>query len=192
MSFNHPRQLAFVGGAALLALLAAGCGSSTSSDATGEAPSTTPVPSRESLSVAVTSLGRVVVDSGGFTVYMLTADSSGRSTCSSVCLSSWPPVAGPSSGASSSPDITAKVGEAATTTGNTMLTVGGWPVYRYVQDTAPGDVTGEGITSFGGTWYAIGPNGQPVTGAPGSPSPSQTSSPSQSPSPSGSSSGYSY
>ena len=54
-----------------------------------------------------------------------------------------------------------------------MLTVGGWPVYTYVQDTAPGDVTGEGITSFGGTWYAIGPNGQPVTGATGSSSPSR-------------------
>jgi predicted lipoprotein with Yx(FWY)xxD motif len=182
---EHRRQLAIGAGAALLALVAAGCGSSTNSDTTGGAASTTPAPSGAPLSVADTSLGRVVVDASGFTVYMLTADSPGQSSCSSDCLSSWPPVAAPSSGTQSPPDITAKVDETETTTGTAMLTVGGWPAYTYVQDTAPGDVSGEGITSFGGTWYAIGPNGQPVTGATGSSSPS--------PSPSGGSgSGNSY
>ena len=169
---QHPRRLAIGGGAVLMAVVAAGCGSSSSSDATGGSASTTPVPSGGSLNVADTSLGRVVVDSEGFTVYMLTADSPGRSTCSSDCLSTWPPVAGPSLGTPSPPNITAAVDEAETTTGSAMLTVGGWPVYTYVEDTAPGDVTGEGTTSFGGTWYAIGPNGQPVTGATGSSSPS--------------------
>ena len=189
MLFNHAaqhaRKLTMISGVALLAVVAAGCGNSSSSDTTGGAASTTPVPSGGALSVAATSLGRVVVDSEGFTVYMLTADSPGRSTCSSDCLSTWPPVAEPSSGTPSSPDITAKVGEAQATTGSAMLTVGGWPVYTYAQDSAPGDVSGEGITSFGGTWYAIGPNGQPVTGAAGSPSPSPSPS-------SGSGSSYSY
>ncbi len=183
------RRLAVAVGVAVLALVAAGCGSSPSSDATGSGTTATPVPSGGQLSVASTSLGRVVVDSRGFTVYMLTADSPGKSSCSSDCLSYWPPVAAPASGTPTAPNITAKVDETTTTTGSKMLTVGGWPVYTYVQDTAPGAVTGQGVTSFGGTWYAIGADGKPIQGPSGSSSPS----PNPSPSPSGSSSsGYSY
>ncbi|WP_081617699.1 hypothetical protein [Amycolatopsis methanolica] len=44
-----------------------------------------------------------------------------------------------------------------------QLTLGGWPLYRYVNDTAPGQVNGQGVD---GTWFVIAPSGVKVTGTP--------------------------
>jgi len=49
-----------------------------------------------------------------------------------------------------------------------MATVGGWPLYTFAQDQVPGDVNGQGIKSFGGTWWAVSPSGKAVTGSGGS------------------------
>jgi hypothetical protein len=43
-----------------------------------------------------------------------------------------------------------------------MLTAGGVPLYTFAMDKAPGDVNGEGIVNFGGTWYAVSPSGVAV------------------------------
>ena len=157
-----------VGATAALTLSA--CGSNT------PAPAATPqAPSgggSTGLHVASTSLGNVLVDSSGRTVYMLTADSPGHSSCSSACLAYWPPVA-PAGHAST---VTAKVGSTTTSGGAKIATAGGWPLYTFVQDQKAGDVTGEGVATFGGTWYAVSPSGKPVTGA----TPGSSSSPSSS------------
>jgi hypothetical protein len=74
--------------------------------------------------------------------------------------------------------VTAKVASTATTGGSKIATVGGWPVYTFIQDQKPGDVTGEGMANFGGVWYAVSPSGQPVKAAGGSsPSASTSSAP---------------
>ena len=51
----------------------------------------------------------------------------------------------------------------------------GWPLYTFVKDKAPGDVAGEGVKTFGGTWYAVSPSGKPVI-APATTSPPTSSS----------------
>ena len=61
--------------------------------------------------------------------------------------------------------------------GNLEVTYNGWPVYTYVGDSGPGVAHGQGLTSFGGTWYVLNASGDPVTG---------TSQPASSPSTSGS------
>jgi predicted lipoprotein with Yx(FWY)xxD motif len=143
----------------VLALLAlAGCGSGYTTPS-----SSAPTPAgaaRGTLHVASTSLGKVLVDGAGRTVYLLTADSPGTSTCNAGCLSAWPAVAPPS--ASALPGVTGAVGRTTTPDGTAIATVGGWPLYTFVRDAKPGDVTGEGVQSFGGTWYAVSPDGQPV------------------------------
>lgn len=150
-------------GASLFLLSA--CGSSSSTTATppvagGSSTPTTPAVSASGLRVASTSLGKVLVDAKGETVYLLTADHSGHSTCSSACLQYWPAVAP----GHASPTVTAKVASTTTTGGSKIATVGGWPVYTFVEDQKPGDVTGEGIANFGGVWYAVSPSGRPVKG----------------------------
>jgi predicted lipoprotein with Yx(FWY)xxD motif len=147
-----------VGAVSVLTLTACGTSSSTRSQTAAAGGPT----SAAGLHLADTSLGRVVVDARGRTVYLLTADTHNHATCDAGCQQYWPPVpAGRGSG------ITAKVASTALPGGGSTATVGGWPVYTYVGDQAPGDVTGEGVATYGGIWYAISPSGKPVmkTGA---------------------------
>lgn len=146
-------------------LLASACGSSTPNPGTGTSP-TNATKSGGVLGVATTSLGSVLVDSKGLTVYLLTADTPGHSSCSAQCLQAWPLVPAPSgAGAVSVPGISAALSSAQATSGSSMVTAGGWPLYTFVKDQAPGDVMGQGVKTFGGTWYAVSPSGTAVTGA---------------------------
>jgi predicted lipoprotein with Yx(FWY)xxD motif len=163
-------------GATATLMLAAACGTST---ATTPSSGSTPAKSAsgDALGVATTSLGPVLVNSKGFTVYMLTADSPGHSTCSSMCLQYWQPVPGPA-GSSSAKGISAALATTKATNGASMVTAAGWPLYTFVKDQAPGDVTGEGVKSFGGTWHAVTPAGAaamaPATKAPATSSPASS------------------
>jgi len=166
-------------------LLASACGSSTvtpaapaastpSASTPGNAassPSTAATPGGV-LGEATTSLGPVLVDSAGLTVYLLTADSPGRSTCSAECLEYWPVVPAPAGTAAAKVQgISAPVSVTKATSGASMVTAGGWPLYTFTKDKAPGDVTGQGVKTFGGTWYAVSPSGVPVKPAPATSSP---------------------
>jgi predicted lipoprotein with Yx(FWY)xxD motif len=153
--------IAAVGLTALITLSACGSGSSSTSQAVPKAGSSGGPAAGSGLHVASTSLGNVLVDAQGRTVYMFTPDSAGKSTCDSSCLQYWPPVA-PGKAAST---VTGKVASTTTTTGGRIATVGGWPVYTFIEDGKPGDVAGEGFSDFGGTWYAVSPSGQPVKSA---------------------------
>lgn len=152
-------------GATATILLASACGGSTVSPGAGSSsPSATT--SGGVLGVTTTSLGSVLVDSKGLTVYLLTADTPGHSSCSAQCLQVWPLVAAPSGNAVSSVQgIGAALSVTKATSGASMLTAGGWPLYTFAKDKAPGDVTGQGVKTFGGTWYAVSPSGSAVTGA---------------------------
>src|ERR1700712_3857773 len=91
--------LASVGGAALVTLLA-GCGSSSST--TPAAASTPSSPSASSASAASssasplktrsTSIGTVLVDPSGKTVYELVGATAANNKCSGSCLVIWPEV----------------------------------------------------------------------------------------------------
>ncbi len=151
---------------ALAALLAASavtlaaCGGAASGTTAGGTGGTTPAPG-PGLHVATTSLGKVLVDADGNTVYLLTADSRGTSTCGSDCLSLWPAVS------PGHTKLAVPVGSTKTPAGTATATVAGQPVYTFANDHGPGQVNGEGIQAFGGTWYAVSPSGTAVTGATG-------------------------
>lgn len=150
----------------LLALALAACANNpaarTPSSASSSAGGATSGASVAVLKVHSTSLGKVLVDRRGHTVYMLTADSAGHSTCNASCLAYWPPVSVSGSVPQHLPGISATIGTAALTSGGRTVTAGGWPLYTFVKDTEAGDVYGQDITNFGGTWYAVSPAGQPV------------------------------
>lgn len=154
------------------AVLAAGlsaCGGSSPSTTSSSGGSSTAA-SGAVLAPAHTSLGTVLVDHSGRTVYLLTADSPGHSSCTAQCLAYWPSVA-PTSSTTPPPGVTGRIGRAKVAGGGSTVTVGGWPVYTYVADSSPGDVKGEGVKTFGGVWYAVSPSGHAVKpGAAASPS----------------------
>jgi predicted lipoprotein with Yx(FWY)xxD motif len=171
-------------GAAATLMLAAACGGTTNTSSASSNRSVTPgagtsattSASGGAVGVATTSLGPVLVDSKGFTVYMLTADTKGHSTCSAQCLQYWPLVPAPAS-ADMPPvqGVRAALATTKATSGASMLTAGGWPLYTFVKDKAPSQVAGEGVKTFGGTWYALSPSGAPVM-APAKSAPATTSS----------------
>lgn len=150
-----------------LILALAGCASSSSPAA---APSTSTSPSGAStsgpaLSTASTSLGTIVVDGSGMTVYFYDADHKGETTsvCTGGCASAWPPVTTTSSTPKVS-GITGTVGTIAGPGGSRQLTIDGLPVYTYSGDSAAGQVGGQGS---GGSWWVVNPNGSEDKTMPG-------------------------
>jgi predicted lipoprotein with Yx(FWY)xxD motif len=164
-------------GATATLLLAAACSNSTTSPVSGNkavTPSTGTSAGKAAsggvLGVATTPLGPVLVDSKGFTVYLLTADTTGHSTCSAQCLKFWPLVPAAGTGVPAVQGVSAALATTKATDGASMVSAAGWPLYTFVKDKSPGDVTGEGVKKFGGTWYAVSPSGTPVMAtAPSSP-----------------------
>ena len=164
---SRTTRIAMMVGVPLLAVATAACGGSSSASSTGSGggTGTTTAGSGDTLAVADTSLGSVLVDGDGMTVYLLTADSPDTSSCAAQCLGDWPAVAPATGTPKLGPGVVAKVGQTTTPDGTKILTAGGWPLYTFIQDQAPGDVTGEGVQSYGGVWYAVSPSGQPVKAA---------------------------
>ncbi len=158
-------------GVSATVLLASACGGTPSTPAgaaaTGAAPALTNAAATGGvLGVHTSSLGPVLVDAKGMTVYLLTADTPGHSSCSGACLQYWPLVPAPAGAeVKAVQGIAAPLGLAKAANGASMLTAGGWPLYTFVKDSAPGDVTGQGVKTFGGTWYAVSPSGAPVMAA---------------------------
>lgn len=115
------------------------------------------------LGVADSSLGQIVVDGKGMTVYMYDKDSqnSGKSACPGACAHAWPAV----NTDSSTPTVTGVTGKVGTITGvdgKTQVTLNGWPLYYYANDAKAGDVTGQGV---GGVWWVLNAAGAKVTTA---------------------------
>ncbi|MFD0276924.1 SCO0930 family lipoprotein [Kitasatospora sp. NPDC127111] len=108
-------------------------------------------------------LGMVVTDGQGFTLYRFDKDTAKppTSNCNDGCAKTWPPVAKEGTTAGSGIDAGA-IGEVTRADGSKQLTLGGWPVYRYAQDTAAGDTKGQGV---GGTWFAVAPDGKKAAAA---------------------------
>ena len=93
--------------------------------------------------VATTSLGSVLVDGAGRTLYVFTKDEKNKSNCAGACAATWPALYGtPTAGAG----VTgAKLGSFATADGKTQATIDGQPLYYYGADTAAGDAKGQNV-----------------------------------------------
>ena len=155
--------------AAAVALIAlAGCSAGSGSDTSGGSPSASTGAASGSASAAVlktgdTSLGTVVVDGTGLTVYVFDKDTqnSGKSACSGACAAQWPAVETDSG----KPDVTGVTGTVSTITsidGKQQVTLDGWPLYTFAGDSSAGDVTGQGV---GGIWWAVMPDGSKIGAA---------------------------
>jgi predicted lipoprotein with Yx(FWY)xxD motif len=147
--------------AAALALAAAGC-SSNSGGSSGSAPAApTPTASGATVSAQPTSLGTIIVDGKGRTVYDFANDKTSASTCTGACAANWPFVPAPASLPASLPGVTGKLGTTIRTGGARQLTIAGHPVYTFAGDSAPGQTNGQGKVLDGGLWTVVSPAGAP-------------------------------
>jgi predicted lipoprotein with Yx(FWY)xxD motif len=148
-----------------VALLTA-CGSSSSSGSTASsAASTGSTPAAEQGGAAMVeatnnaTLGTILVDSEGQTLYIFQKDSGGKSSCSGSCAKVWPPYTTSSSPKAGSGISASKLGSVKRSDGTLQVTYAGHPLYTYTADTSAGQTNGNGINSYGGVWNAIEPSG---------------------------------
>jgi len=173
-------KLVLMGGFAAAVFLTAACGSgagsygaATSATPTGQASSTpvavspSPVVSPQSTATAIavgsTRLGSILVDSSGRTLYLFVADSGTSSTCNSAsCVQNWPPLLTTGTPQALSGVNASLLGTTARRDGTTEVTYAGHPLYYFIADKKPGDVTGQDINAFGGPWYVVSPSGMQI------------------------------
>jgi predicted lipoprotein with Yx(FWY)xxD motif len=155
------RRVAIVLASTSFTAFAAACsgGSATSTSA--------PVPTSGGgvLTAQPTSLGTILVDGKGRTVYEFANDKNGASTCTGGCAANWPFVAAPATLPASLPGVTGQLGTTMRSDGARQVTVGGHPVYTFAGDSAPGQTNGQGVVLDGGLWTAASPAGAPITSA---------------------------
>ncbi|MFL4472873.1 hypothetical protein ACIPVK_02600 [Paeniglutamicibacter sp. MACA_103] len=173
---NRKIHTKFASTAAVLlgaALLLSGCGdtttpgqspaATTSADTGGgyAAPSPTDTAmAAADLKTAETSLGTVVVDGKGMTLYYFTKDTKGTTTsaCTGECLAAWP-IAVASGDTPVLEGVTGEVGTIDSPDGAKQLTLNGMPLYYFAKDTKPGDVNGQGVNDV---WYVVSPAGEMI------------------------------
>jgi predicted lipoprotein with Yx(FWY)xxD motif len=164
------RSITFLASGAVLllaALAVAGCGGGGKSSGSSGPPKTADGRTA-TVGVSNVGLGDVLVNSQGRTLYLFGGDSGTTSECSGACAVNWPPLR-----VTGKPTIGsgAKASLISTTTrsdGARQVTYNGHPLYLFKGDKSPGDTNGEGLNAFGGSWYALSPAGNQVSGQPAS------------------------
>jgi predicted lipoprotein with Yx(FWY)xxD motif len=115
-----------------------------------------------SVSTASTSLGRIVVNSGGRTLYMFGKDKSDKSACAGMCAKFWPPLISAGKPRATGGARASLLGTTKRADGRMQVTYNRHPLYTFVKDTKKGQTHGEGLTAFGGQWNAVSPAGTKV------------------------------
>jgi predicted lipoprotein with Yx(FWY)xxD motif len=118
----------------------------------------TPTPGAPSL-VNVTqtsSLGPILVDGAGLTLYLFTMDTANTSTCYGSCAAIWLPYLTDGTPTAGSGVNAALLSSTTRTDGSSQVTYNGHPLYYFAKDKAPGETTGEGVQNV---WYVVTPEG---------------------------------
>src|SRR3954465_6478554 len=118
------------------------------------------------LKLGSTSLGKVLVDKQGRTLYAFGHDKKNKSRCNGQCAGFWPPAGSPAKPTVAKGITKSKLKVIKRGDGSRQLSYNGHPLYRYVGDGKPGDTNGENLTAFGGKWDVVSKDGKVVTKAP--------------------------
>ena len=159
---------------ALVAVVVAGCGGSSSGTSNGGSSSGTasggsaygsakpaPKPATGTVSTRATKLGRILVDANGRTLYLFEKDKGAASSCNGACASIWPPLTAGTAKAGSGVTA-ADLGTTKRGDGKTEITYAGHPLYTYAGDQKPGETAGQGLDQFGAEWYVLAPDGHKI------------------------------
>jgi predicted lipoprotein with Yx(FWY)xxD motif len=153
----------------LVAFSLAGCGGGS-----GSSPNTTTTrssrpaaqPGTKFATASVPGVGTVLVDAKGRTVYILTSSGQKNVSCSdaSGCTASWPdlPLPDGTSAAEAGMGVRASLFGTMKEGGETYPTYNGYRMYEYTGDSGRAQANGQGVKSFGGTWYMLDASGKPA------------------------------
>jgi len=100
--------------------------------------------------VGSTAKGKTLVDAKGMTLYTFDKDMDGKSACNGGCATNWPPL--------KAADGAAAMGDWSLVTrddGSKQWAYKSKPLYGWVKDQKPGDITGDGFLN--GAWHVAQP-----------------------------------
>src|SRR6266511_3803663 len=129
---------------------------------TTAAPATTAAAGGATVAVNSSKLGRILVDAKGRTLYLFEKDKGTTSSCYGACAGGWPPYTTPAAPQAGGGATASLLGTTTRTDGTTQVTYKDHPLYYFVGDKQPGEVTGEGVNAFGAKWYVLAPSGNKI------------------------------
>jgi predicted lipoprotein with Yx(FWY)xxD motif len=168
------RKFGWIAALLTFALVVAACGGSDDSNASKKSSSTettsaraaattttapattTTAPAAAAVKTATTTLGDVVVDANGKTLYAFANDQGTTSACTGGCAGIWPPLMATGTPTGGTGIDATKLSAAP----SGQVVYGGHLLYTYAQDTAAGDTKGQGV---GGIWHVVAPSGDIIT-----------------------------
>jgi predicted lipoprotein with Yx(FWY)xxD motif len=155
------------------ALLAAACGSSssTSSSTPAAGASSTGSASAASAGTGMTittktgSAGTYLTDGSGRSVYLWVKDPMGKSVCEGACAGAWPPVTTTGAVTAAGGAVASDLTTFTRSDGTKQVLYNGHPLYYFVGDKSAGATAGQGLDGFGAKWWLVGTNGSGLTAA---------------------------
>jgi predicted lipoprotein with Yx(FWY)xxD motif len=150
--------------AAAVATALGGCAAFAATAAVSSRAATASAARAPTVKLAHTSLGPILVDGSGSTLYLFTRDRRHKDKCAGVsgCLGVWPalttsekPVAGPKLRRS-------LLGTIEFHGAVRQVTYAGHPLYTYSLDFGPRSTLYVGSYEYGGSWYAVNAAGKAV------------------------------
>jgi predicted lipoprotein with Yx(FWY)xxD motif len=167
------RTLGLLAGLLTFAFVVAACGgsddssnsstSSKSASATTRAAATTttaPAPTTTAAPPAVktgtATLGTILVDANGKTLYAFASDQGTTSACTGGCATIWPPLMATGTPTGGTGIDASKLSAAP----SGQVVYNGHLLYTYSNDSAAGDTNGQGVV---GMWHVVAPSGDIIT-----------------------------
>jgi predicted lipoprotein with Yx(FWY)xxD motif len=165
---TRSRHIIFLASAAVIPLVALAVAACGGGGATAATPKTS-AGAAATVGAAKTSLGSILVDSTGRTLYLFKADVGTKSACTGACAAAWPPLLATGKPTAGTGLMASKIGTITRSGGHQQLTYNGHPLYLFIKDQKPGQTTGQGVTAFGAAWFALSPSGNQISARPPSP-----------------------
>jgi predicted lipoprotein with Yx(FWY)xxD motif len=147
-------------------LLFAACGGDENGTEAGggQTPAGETQPQEEAaatIEVASASLGDILADADGNTLYMFVPDQqqNGEPTCYDDCAEAWPALEAEGEIVAGEGLDQSLLGSVERTDGATQVTYNDLPLYYFSGDEAAGDTNGQGLMDV---WYVVSSEGRPI------------------------------
>jgi predicted lipoprotein with Yx(FWY)xxD motif len=112
--------------------------------------------------VMKTRYGRILVDGRGRALYLFTRESGPTARCYGACANAWPVFGAGGSVRAGTGANRHLIGTTHRRDGTRQVTYAGHPLYYYVTDRRPGEVTCQNVDEYGGTWLVVAPGGTAI------------------------------
>jgi predicted lipoprotein with Yx(FWY)xxD motif len=125
-------------------------------------PTAAPVAPASVVATQNATLGTILANAQGRTLYYFLPERGGKIVCSSsACTTYWPPSISAGGNPTGSAGVTGQLGLVMRAGRAQQITYSTWPLYTFAGDSAAGQTSGQGVVGFGGKWLVATPGLHP-------------------------------